>query len=345
MLAAAPTTPPGRRVVKLLFVAVLAAGAVIGLRAWDMYTLARLPAPARPEPATAAEKRLAADVRVLAGEIGPRSYAHPAGLARAEAHVKRSFAAAGYQVVEQPYTVRPPGTSADIPMRNFIITVPASSSSAPVIVIGAHYDTALDTRGADDNASGTAALLELARRFHGKSGGVELRFVAYGTEEPPFFGTKQMGSSFHARAIKHEGRLVLGMISLEMLGYYNDALGSQKYPPLLGFFFPSTANFIATVSNWGSSAFLRRLVAGFAPPRGTPVVSASLPGWITEIGLSDHKSYWDEGIPGVIITDTSFLRYPHYHMPTDSPEKLDYARMADVVDGLEAALTKMRSEY
>ncbi|MBI2788592.1 MAG: M28 family peptidase [Elusimicrobia bacterium] len=326
---------------RLLFVAFLAAAAVAGLRAWDTYRLARLPLPSRPEPATPAEKRLAADVRALAGEIGPRSYAHPEGLARAEAHVKRAFTAAGYRVEEQPYTVRPPGISAHAPMRNFIAVLPAASSDAPVLVVGAHYDTALDTPGADDNASGVAALLELARRFKGKTGALEIRFVAYGTEEPPFFGSKQMGSAFHAASLKAEGRRVKGMISLEMLGYYDDAKGSQKYPPLLSLFYPDRANFIGAVSNLGSRDFLKGFAKSFKPTNNLLVVAASLPGWITEIGLSDHKCYWDEGFPGLILTDTSFLRYTHYHMATDTPEKLDYARMADVVNGLEASLTSM----
>ena len=195
----------------------------------------------------------------------------------------------------------------------------------------------------DDNASGSAALLELARRFKGRKGGAELRFVAYGSEEPPFFGTKQMGSVFHARALKLEGRAVVGMVSLEMLGYYDDAEGTQTYPPLLSLFFPGQANFIGAVSDLSSRRFLKRFAKAFVPTLGLPVVAASLPGWITEIGLSDHKSYWDEGYPGIILTDTSFLRYSHYHMTTDTPEKLDYARLAAVVDGMEAAITALRS--
>jgi hypothetical protein len=331
-----------RRLLKLGLFSVFAACAIAGLRALDTYRLARLPPPPRATPETAAEKRLAADVGILAGDIGPRNYAHPAALARAEAHMKSSLSRAGYTVEEQPYTVRPPGMSADVPMRNFIAVLPASNPGAPVLVIGAHYDTARDTPGADDNASGSAVLLELARRFaHQRPEAVEVRFLAYGSEEPPFFGTKQMGSVFHARALKAEGRPVVGMISLEMLGYYNDAPGSQKYPPFLSLFYPNRANYVGAVSDLSSRAFLRSFSKVFTPSK-VPVVAASLPAWITEIGLSDHKSYWDEGFPGLILTDTSFLRYTHYHMTTDTPERLDYRRMADVVDGLEAAITTLR---
>lgn len=333
-----------RMMLKLALFAVFVVVALIALRLREMYSLARLPSPARAAPASPGEKRLAADVQALVGGIGPRNYAHPAGLARAEAFMKKSLIGAGYSVEEQPYVVRPPGMSIDVPMRNFIATLPGASSAAPVLVIGAHYDTALETPGADDNASGSAALLELARRFKGKSGAVEVRFVAYGSEEPPFFGTKQMGSAFHARSLKAEGRAVLGMVSLEMLGYYDDAPNSQKYPPLLSLFYPSRGNFIGAVSNIRSRGFLRRFSKVFTPTNNLLVVSASLPGWITEIGLSDHKCYWDEGFPALILTDTSFLRYTHYHMTTDTPEKLDYARMNDVVNGLEAAIVKLQSE-
>lgn len=330
-----------RKARNLFLCAVFAAASTTGIRAWDMYRLARIPLPQRVAPRRPEARRLAAHVKVLAAEIGRRNYAHPQGLAKAEDYVKRQFLASGYPVQEQPYTVRPPGMPTDIPMRNFIATIPGVSSGAPVLIIGAHYDTALETPGADDNASGTAALLELSRRFKGKSGAVEVRFVAYGTEEPPFFGTKQMGSAFHARSLKAEGRQVLGMVSLEMLGYYNDAPASQKYPPVLSPFFPARANYIGAVSDLHSRGFRKRFAKVFIPTNNLLVITASLPGWITEIGLSDHKSYWDEGFPGIIVTDTSFLRYVHYHMTTDTLEKLDYERMADVVNGLEAAILSL----
>jgi len=323
---------------KLALFAVFAVVYLGGLRVCDMYSLAKMPLPARAAPNSAAAKRLAADVKALAGDIGPRNYAHPAGLAKAEAYMKKAL---GKDALEYPYAVRPPGMATDVTMRNFVVPLPASWPRRPVLVIGAHYDTALDTPGADDNASGCAILLELVRRFSRKKPlDVELRFVAYGTEEPPFFGTKQMGSVYHARMMTAEGRNVMGMISLEMLGYYNDAPDSQKYPPLLSLFYPDRANFVAAVSDLSSSGFLRVFASAFNPP-GVPMIAASLPGWITEIGLSDHKSYWDEDFPALILTDTSFLRYTHYHMTTDTPEKLDYERMAAIVDGLEAAITSL----
>jgi hypothetical protein len=151
-----------------------------------------------------------------------------------------------------------------------------------------------------------------------------------------------MGSAFHAAALKEEGRVVKGMLSLEMLGYYSDAKGSQRYPWPLSLFYPDTADFIGLVSDLSSRAFLKEFRAGFKTPKGTKHVASSLPAWIGEITLSDHKCYWDEGFPALLVTDTSFLRYPHYHLMSDTAEKLDYERMADVVDGLEAALEALR---
>lgn len=281
-------------------------------------------------------------MRFLAGDIGLRNYAHPEGLQKAEDFVRKSLAAPGYAVAEQEYRVRPPNAPEAL-MRNFTVVVPGAKADAPVLVVGAHYDSAPTTPGADDNASGVAALLELARRFRGREGGaLELRFVAYSTEEPPFFGSAQMGSGEHARALKAEGRAVAGMLSLEMLGVYSDAPRSQRYPAGLSLFFPDTADFIGLVSNLSSRAFLKRFVAGFKTPQGTKHIAASLPEFIRDIRRSDHACYWEQGFPAILVTDTSFLRYEHYHRMTDTPEKLDYRRMADVVDGLEAALESLR---
>lgn len=276
-------------------------------------------------------------MRALAGDIGPRHHGRPDALRAAERYVRESLAAPGYAVQEQAYAAG--GGQA----RNFIAALPGASSAGPVLVVGAHYDTVPGTPGADDNASGVAALLELGSRFRGREPGrVELRFVAFGTEEPPHFGGEEMGSVVHARSLKAEGREVLGMASLEMLGYYDERPGSQRYPPPLSLFYPDTADYIGLVSNLASRRFLKDFAAGFKPPRGTRAISAALPGWVGEIALSDNSSYWNEGFPAVMVTDTSFLRYPHYHAATDTPEKLDYARMADVVDGLEAAIERLR---
>lgn len=291
-----------------------------------------------PDAATAA--RLRKTVEALAGTIGERHHNLPNALKAAEDYVRREL---GPGVREQEYPVVPPGWSKALVGRNFELVIPAAAADAPVLVVGAHYDSAPWTKGADDNASGVAVLLELARRLRGRGGGaVELRLVAFGTEEPPYFDTPQMGSVFHARALKAEGRAVLGMASLEMLGYYDDARGSQRYPRVISWFYPDVADFVGVVGTWGnSSAFLRRFAAGLRPPAGTRVIASRLPRLVPEINLSDNASYWDQGFPAVMVTDTSFMRYRHYHTMQDTPEKLDYARMADVSAGLEAAISSI----
>ena len=327
----------------LLIVAALAACMILLKGAWDTFDLARRKPPqhgAVTNNPTAA--RLEARVRTLSAEIGPRNDRYPQGLAAAAEYVRAEFEHAGYSVHEQTYSVHAPIPAPT--MKNLIATIPAQSPDAPVLVIGAHYDTAFETPGADDNASGVAALLELARELKGIKSRVEIRFVAYSTEEPPFFGGPEMGSAVHARSLKAENRKVLGMIGLEMLGYYDDAKGSQKYPLLLSLFFPDTADYVGAVSNLESRPFLRALARGFRPPRGLRVVTASLPQWVGEITLSDHKNYWDEGFPAVMITDTAFLRNVHYHQTTDTAEKLDYARMADATEGLAAAIRRLVQE-
>lgn len=325
----------------------LAAGALLALLAWALRSLApvsvRAAPKGRPDPETAA--RLRKSVETLAGEIGERNHYQPANLARAEAYVLRELKAAGRAVAVHEYSVRPPTSAKDVPARNFEIVVPAAVADAPVLVIGAHYDTAAGTRGADDNASGVAVLLELARRLKGRApGAVELRLVAFGTEEPPYFYTGQEGSAAHAKALKASGRTVLGMISLEMLGFYSEAPGSQRYPAPLSYFYPATADFVGVVGTWGPSrAFLKHFASLFLPPAGTRVIASCLPRAIGEINLSDHYNYWKQGFPALMLTDTSFLRYPHYHEMTDTPEKLDYARMADVAAGLETAVIGLLS--
>ncbi len=324
-----------------LFAAAIAA-LIAGRRLWLMREISRLTPVVRAAPSGPAAEALSRHVEILAGKIGERSYAHPAALAGAERYIRGFLALNGYKDAPQEYRVTPPGMSDEVVMRNFIARVPGASPDAPVLVIGAHYDTAPGTPGADDNASGTAVLLELARRFRGRAGGkAELRFVAYGSEEPPFFGTELMGSAFHAESLKKENRAVLGMVSLEMLGYYDGRPGTQSYPFPLELFYPSRADYIGLVANLDSRAFLKRFAGAFET-ESTPKIVAALPGFIGEIKLSDHLSYWNRGFPALLVTDTSFLRYSHYHMATDTSEKLDYARMADVTDGLEKAIESLR---
>lgn len=203
------------------------------------------------------------------------------------------------------------------------------------IVVGAHYDTVPGSPGADDNASGVAVLLELAARVR------NVRFVAFANEEAPYFLGPEMGSFVYAR---DRGAGVRAMFSLEMLGFYRDTPGSQQYPAPLGLFYPDRANFIAFVSDLGARRLLRRSIAVFRKHARFPSEGVAAPAMIPGVTWSDHWSFRKHGIPAIMVTDTAFYRYPHYHLPSDTPEKLDYDRMARVTLGLAAMLEELAHE-
>lgn len=284
--------------------------------------------------------RLQTDVRFLAETIGDRSAGRPQELAKAADFVAARLKAVGYEPMMQRFSLPFGGVVGDF--LNIAAILPGSGPDAEVLVVGAHYDTFPGTPGADDNASGVACLLELARRLRGSKGAVEVHFVAFANEEPPFFGTQDMGSYRYAGLLRQQNRRVVGMLSLEMLGYYSDAPQSQSYPPFMAAFYPSTADFIGFASNWRSWFFLRRLRAAYPAQTRPRLITATLPAWTGAVSLSDNLSFWRHGYPAVMVTDTAFLRYPHYHTNTDTPEKLDYVRMSAVVDGLESALLTLR---
>jgi len=206
------------------------------------------------------------------------------------------------------------------------------------IVVGAHYDTVPGSPGADDNASGVAAMIELARM------GIPARFVAFANEELPYSHGEEMGSFAYAKRAKGRGERIAAMFSLEMLGCYSDAPGSQRYPPVIGWFYPSRADFIAFVGDLGARRLVKRAHALFRKHSRFPSESLAAPAFVPGITRSDHWSFRRHGYPALMVTDTAFNRYPHYHRASDTPEKLDYARMAEVTIGLAAMLTELAHE-
>lgn len=222
--------------------------------------------------------------------------------------------------------------------RNVELVLPGKS--AETIIIGAHYDAFNGLPGADDNASGVAGLLELARLAASEELPVTLLFVAYALEEPPNFATPNMGSAWHARAMSKRLPVPFLMINLEMIGYFCDEPKCQKFPmPLMGSFFPDTGNFIAVIGRGKERGALRTFRKAFRDHTQLPVETLSLPAPGKD--LSDHRNYWRTGMPAVMVTDTAFQRNPNYHTPTDTPDTLDYKRMAMVVDGVLAAITML----
>lgn len=275
--------------------------------------------------------RLKAHVLALTGQFHPRDCEHVENLDRAAEYIGNRFLDAGARVEEQPYEAR--GKT----YRN-VIGKFGPETGEPVIV-GAHYDAVEDTPGADDNASAVAGLIELGFLLKGTALSAPVWLVAYSLEEPPYFATEYMGSAVHARFLKEDGQKIRVMICLEMIGYFTDAENSQSYPaPGLKLFYPSVGNFIAVVGKLDQRSLTARVKKAMSMASDLPVHSISSPRALPGIDFSDHRSYWSEGYPAVMITDTAFYRNPNYHTPGDTPETLDYTRMAMVVRGVHQSI-------
>jgi hypothetical protein len=278
----------------------------------------------------ASAEQLEADVRRLAVDFHPRSADHPENLAKAADHIRGVFREAGAKVSLQPVGVQG--------HRYVNVIGHFGPEAGPLLVIGAHYDTHVGTPGADDNASGVAGLLELARLLARTPPAGPVQLVAYPLEEQPYFRTGDMGSARHARALRAAGREVRLMVSLEMIGSFSEEPGSQRYPLAgLSLLYPQQGDFIALVGRFGDFGAMRRMKAAMAGASPLPVRSINAPPALVQgIDWSDHLNYWNEGYPAVMVTDTAFLRNAQYHQPGDTPDKLDYRRMAQVVQGLLA---------
>jgi peptidase M28-like protein len=288
--------------------------------------VANLPSPVSVDPA-----RLETHVRALSESFVPRDDAHPENLDRCAAYIRREFESAHARVSEQPFST---GIKT---YRNVIANF--GPETKEVIVVGAHYDTAGPLPGADDNASGVAGLLELARLLGNAQLPVRVELVAYTLEEPPFFRSEQMGSAVHAKALKQNGAVVRVMFSLEMIGYFSDAPDSQRFPiSALSLIYPTKGNFISVIGDMGAGTLVRKIKRSMAEGTPLPVYSINAPRFIPGVDFSDHLNYWREGFPAVMITDTAFYRNANYHTIADTPEKLDYRRMSQVVEGVYAAV-------
>jgi Zn-dependent M28 family amino/carboxypeptidase len=224
---------------------------------------------------------------------------------------------------------------------NLEVEIQGKTRPEEIVVLGAHYDSAIGCPGANDNGSAVASLLALARSWRGRTPARTLRFVALANEEPPFFQTEQMGSLVYARRCRERNERVVAMLSLETMGYYSTAQGSQKYPFPVGLFYPSRGDFIAFVGNTGNAKLVRQCVAAFRRHAQFPSEGGALPGGLPGIGWSDHWAFWQVGYPALMVTDTAPFRYPHYHTPQDTPDKLDYDRLARVVTGLEKVIGEL----
>lgn len=292
-------------------------------------------------PLTDEETRLAGALRAnvvkLADEIGPRSQREPEALDAAAEYIETVFrqAALAGRIERHEYI------SFGRPVWNIILELPGRSRGHEIVVVGAHYDSVPGCPAANDNGSGVAGLLELARLLSGRALERTVRFVAFTNEEPPHFHTDSMGSLVYARRCRERGDQIVAMLSLEMLGYFSDAPGSQHYPWPLGLIYPDRGDFIAFVGNLRSAGLVREVVASFRRHAAFPSQGGAVPEFIEGMGWSDHWSFWRCGYPAVMVTDTSLFRYPYYHRVTDTPDKLDYERCARVTAGLARVVVEL----
>ncbi len=271
---------------------------------------------------------LAADVAVLATEIGDRNVFKYDAYMRAAGFIEAQLAAAGYAVERQAFDA---GGRTCV---NLAAERPGSARAAEIVVVGAHYDSVPGCPAANDNGSGVAATLALARSFAASAPARTLRFVLFANEEPPHFQSAEMGSLVYARRCRARGENVVAMLSLETIGCYSDEPGSQRYPAPFGLLYPTTGDFIGFVGNYASRRLVRQAIGTFRRHARFPSEGAAVPSFVAGVGWSDHWAFWQEGYCALMVTDTAPFRYLHYHEPSDTPDKLDFDRMARVVRGL-----------
>jgi hypothetical protein len=274
-------------------------------------------------------------VQMLGGKIGERNADKKWELADASDYLAGELEQAGYAIDRQGYDV------AEIVAQNLAVQIPGARLGKEIVLVGAHYDSARGTPGADDDASGVAAVLELARTLSGSKPERTLRFVLFANEEQPFFQTETMGSLVYAKRASQQGETISAMLSIDAIGYFCDAPGCQSHPEQLGGRFPTTGDFLAVVGNDPSRSLVDEVLAGLVAHASLPAHGAALPSDVAGVAWSDHWSFWQLGWRAILVTDTAPFRNPHYHRATDTPDKLDFDRMARVVAGLAAVVREL----
>jgi len=273
-------------------------------------------------------ERLKKTVQVLSVDIGRRHVGEYENLQRAAAYLEKELAGLGYDVRSQRWTEE--GKE----VRNLEVTIVGTSHPSEIVMMGAHYDSARTSPAADDNGTGDAAILELARDLKESKPDRTIRLVLFVNEEPPFFGSPRMGSYHYAREAKSRGDDLRAMIALDSIGRFSDAPGSQHYPAIVAGKFPTTGNYIGFVSRNEDAALVRQAIAGFRQHARIPSEGAAAPAMLEGVWYSDHWSFWQQGYAAMMVTDTAFMRWPEYHTPGDTIEHVDFEALARVTAGL-----------
>ena len=311
---------------------------MIGTGAWLL--MLRMPGPTSVRTQPLSERQmvlrdgLRRDVQKLAGEIGERNLVRYEALSAAANYLELGLTEAGYKVERNEFEVATPQGPRST--SNLIVELKGNKQPEEIVVVGAHYDSREGTPGADDNASGSAAVLSLARTFTKSTPGRTLRFVFFTNEE--YFRQDLMGSLVYAKLCRARKENIVAMLSLETIGHFSDVAGSQKYPFPINLFYPSTGNFLGFVGNVASRSLVRAAIGSFRTVATLPSEGVAAPEFIEGVGWSDHWSFWQQGYSGIMITDTAPFRNPHYHEATDTPDTMNYARLARAVDEMETVV-------
>jgi Peptidase family M28 len=313
---------------------------IVGFVVWFMTAMPGARHHGSLQPLGSDDQQLLANLKahVLAVASEEHNVGHPEALERSARYIEATLSGLGYAVSRQEFETE------GVKVRNLEVRRTRPGIGKPrLVVVGAHYDSAQGAVGADDNGSGVAALLELARLLKSvqPGEGLEMRLVFYVNEELPWFGTEKMGSLVHASGLAREERQVVAMLSLETIGWYSDAPGSQRYPFPFNLLYPSTGDFIGFVANPRSRSLLHRVIGSFRRHTGFPSEGGVGLESIAGVSWSDQWAYWKFGWPAVMVTDTAPFRYPHYHTLRDTPDKLDYDALARVVLGLEGVVREL----
>jgi len=311
--------------------------------AWLLWLMVSVPGESHAgefKPLSDEERPLETALRRHIAAIASREHnmEHPIALEAAAKEIERVLAALRYPVSAQRFST-PLGEA-----RNIEVEIAGGALAREIVLVGAHYDSVSGSPGANDNGSGVAALLELARLMRDAKPARTLRLVWFVNEEPPYYKGEDMGSRRYARRSRARGENIVAMLSVETVGYYSEREGSQRYPFPLGFFYPARGDFLAFVSNLGSRALMHEAIGAFRKRAEFPSEGVAAPAFIPGVDWSDHASFWEQGYPALMLTDTAPYRYPWYHSAQDTPDKVDYARLARVVRGLRGMLAELAAE-
>lgn len=290
-------------------------------------------------PLSIEEEQIAADlqkyVSYLASDIGQRNIPTVDSLKKTVIYINKQLESYGYKTKAQEFLAD--GKL----MVNLEAELPGDRFPKEIIVVGAHYDSVPDCPGANDNGTGVASTLEIAKLLSKQKVDRTIKFVFFPNEENPYWGNDGMGSKNYADRAAEANDNIIAMLSLETMGYYSDEPGSQRYPRPFNMLYTDKGNFIGIVGNLNSRSLVHKCASVFRETTSFPTEGGAIPDQVPGVGWSDHKPFWDKGYKAIMLTDTAPFRYPDYHKPTDTADKVNYPALARVTLGLSKVVQEI----